>query len=338
MADNVLHFLPVLTIVFTANLFKPVANESVGGNLLDQCRNVRCRAGRECRVLSTGSAECICRSHCPSRQHPVCGSDGILYENHCELHRQACLGGHHITPEKSGFGNGSNTTSSSSCINNPWAKFKRQLQKDIEDMRQRENMEIKVPRACHQNERDRTREMLISWVQLVGKKFIQGIDNKDLLSVADLMKKHFHAIDTDSGNSNGFVDMDEWLKYFYDHRSIHSNTKSRRRLTHLEKLRKLCFEALIEEGDRDQDWRLNEAEFATLLDPNYEPSRKYCKKEKKKYEDGTKIKVDCNGCTCSCGKWICTSKLCQEEHFSDSDLLTNDEKDFYDYDDMDNVI
>ena len=40
--------------------------------------------------------------------------------------------------------------------------------------------------------------------------------------------------------------------------------------------RKLCFEALIEEGDRDQDWRLNEAEFATLLDPNYEPSRK-CK-------------------------------------------------------------
>ena len=40
--------------------------------------------------------------------------------------------------------------------------------------------------------------------------------------------------------------------------------------------RKLCFEALIEEGDRDQDWRLNEAEFATLLDPDYEPSRK-CK-------------------------------------------------------------
>ena len=60
-----------------------------------------------------------------------------------------------------------------------------------------------------------------------------------------------------------------------------------------------------------------------------------CKREKRNYEDGTKIKVDCNGCTCSCGKWICTSKLCQEEHpFNREDMSEND---FYNYADMDNI-
>ena len=60
-----------------------------------------------------------------------------------------------------------------------------------------------------------------------------------------------------------------------------------------------------------------------------------CKREKRNYEDGTKIKVDCNGCTCSCGKWICTSKLCQEEHlFNKEDVSEND---FYNYADMDNI-
>ncbi|KAI4819232.1 hypothetical protein KUCAC02_004488, partial [Chaenocephalus aceratus] len=28
---------------------------------------------------------------------PVCGSDGKLYQNHCELHRASCLQGHRIT-------------------------------------------------------------------------------------------------------------------------------------------------------------------------------------------------------------------------------------------------
>ena len=40
--------------------------------------------------------------------------------------------------------------------------------------------------------------------------------------------------------------------------------------------RKLCIEALVEEGDQDQDWRLSASEFFRLMDENYEPSNK-CK-------------------------------------------------------------
>ena len=40
--------------------------------------------------------------------------------------------------------------------------------------------------------------------------------------------------------------------------------------------RKLCIEALVEEGDRDQDWRLTISEFMNLMDPEYQPSSK-CK-------------------------------------------------------------
>ena len=33
----------------------------------------------------------------------VCGSDGVSYDNHCLLHRAACLAGDHISPLHSGF-------------------------------------------------------------------------------------------------------------------------------------------------------------------------------------------------------------------------------------------
>ena len=42
---------------------------------------------------SIGIAVCICQRKCPERKHPVCGSDGVAYENHCELHREACIQG-----------------------------------------------------------------------------------------------------------------------------------------------------------------------------------------------------------------------------------------------------
>jgi len=58
------------------------------------CSSVRCRPGRECRVLSSGAAECVCASSCAAgRGKSVCGSDGVLYESHCELHREACITG-----------------------------------------------------------------------------------------------------------------------------------------------------------------------------------------------------------------------------------------------------
>lgn len=49
-----------------------------------------CTKGRECRVNDLGEAECICQRWCAHRKKPVCGNDGIIYENHCLLHRASC--------------------------------------------------------------------------------------------------------------------------------------------------------------------------------------------------------------------------------------------------------
>lgn len=49
-----------------------------------------CGNGEECVVIK-GNAECICQRQCPKVRKVVCGSDGKLYANHCELHRAACI-------------------------------------------------------------------------------------------------------------------------------------------------------------------------------------------------------------------------------------------------------
>ncbi|KAM8938704.1 follistatin-related protein 5 [Pelodytes ibericus] len=56
------------------------------------CENKYCGLGRHCVVSQeTGQAECTCMEHCKPHYKPVCGSDGEFYENHCEVHRAACL-------------------------------------------------------------------------------------------------------------------------------------------------------------------------------------------------------------------------------------------------------
>lgn len=64
----------------------------------DPCLDFDCPKGRQCFLnTTTGLAECMCRPSCKKHLNPVCGSDGILYDNHCELHRSACITGHHIS-------------------------------------------------------------------------------------------------------------------------------------------------------------------------------------------------------------------------------------------------
>jgi hypothetical protein len=56
----------------------------------DPCLVKYCGKGRECQI-SRGVAQCVCQRRCRKRQKLVCGTDGLLYANHCELHRTACL-------------------------------------------------------------------------------------------------------------------------------------------------------------------------------------------------------------------------------------------------------
>lgn len=57
----------------------------------DPCLIHYCAKGRECMVNAKGLPECVCQRDCPYRKKPICGTDGMVYENHCELHRAACI-------------------------------------------------------------------------------------------------------------------------------------------------------------------------------------------------------------------------------------------------------
>ena len=57
---------------------------------LDPCINVLCRTGQEC-VSVSGMVVCVCKKSCPAHENPICGSNGMTFPNHCELHKTACL-------------------------------------------------------------------------------------------------------------------------------------------------------------------------------------------------------------------------------------------------------
>ncbi|XP_040832514.1 follistatin-related protein 4 [Ochotona curzoniae] len=86
------------------------------GGLLASCGKKFCSRGSRC-VFSqaTGEAECRCLEACRPSYLPVCGSDGRFYENHCELHRAACLQGKKlsITHSKNCFLQGDTCTMAS---------------------------------------------------------------------------------------------------------------------------------------------------------------------------------------------------------------------------------
>ncbi|XP_012506771.1 PREDICTED: follistatin-related protein 4 [Propithecus coquereli] len=67
------------------------------GGLPASCGKKFCGRGSRCVLVSeTGRPACRCLEACRPSYVPVCGSDGRFYENHCELHRAACLLGKKI--------------------------------------------------------------------------------------------------------------------------------------------------------------------------------------------------------------------------------------------------
>ncbi|XP_076032661.1 follistatin-related protein 5-like isoform X3 [Oratosquilla oratoria] len=59
----------------------------------DPCMAHFCERGRMCRLDKAGIPQCVCKPFCSRHRKMVCGTDGKLYLNHCELHRAACLMG-----------------------------------------------------------------------------------------------------------------------------------------------------------------------------------------------------------------------------------------------------
>ncbi|KAM6222442.1 follistatin-related protein 4 [Rhynchocyon petersi] len=71
--------------------FEVTRREGLRG-LLASCGKTFCSRGSRCVWdEETGQPECRCLEDCRPSFLPVCGSNGQFYENHCELHRAACL-------------------------------------------------------------------------------------------------------------------------------------------------------------------------------------------------------------------------------------------------------
>lgn len=66
----------------------------------DPCLVHYCMKGHECTLTETGEATCVCQRQCNLHRKLVCGSDGHIYPNHCELHRAACITKTAITIER----------------------------------------------------------------------------------------------------------------------------------------------------------------------------------------------------------------------------------------------
>ncbi|XP_046440926.1 follistatin-related protein 5-like isoform X3 [Daphnia pulex] len=91
----------------------------------DSCSSLFCGRGRECQMNSQGHPECVCVRKCRRHHKLICGTDGILYSSHCELHRSACLSNQPIAIDHTYLclrrreGNKSSGDSSSSSSSSP---------------------------------------------------------------------------------------------------------------------------------------------------------------------------------------------------------------------------
>ncbi|XP_070549405.1 follistatin-related protein 1-like isoform X1 [Ptychodera flava] len=248
---------------------------------------VQCGSGRECVEDENGEPTCECIKKCPPREAPVCATNGKSYDNHCELHRAACLEGVKLHIEHDGR-----------CAYVP----------------------TKAPQSkpvvCYQNDRDRLRQKMIDW--MVAEEIPDGWFSEGK-SYNEVLKSFFNKYDQ---TGDGKLDSNEMLKLVEGNDTAKTIDAEIEEIvdeveSENEILRGLCVDALIDIGDEDADWVLNLKEFENCMDPEFSPPHRRCSLEDEFYEDGAETKVNCNSCVCACGNWVCTAMICDE---SDGDM------------------
>lgn len=253
--------------------------KDAAGTQSDVCETVFCGAGRECSIMADGNPTCVCKKECPNHNHTVCGSDGRTYENHCLMHRAACLKGVKITKLHKG-----------PCI-------------EVKKEDKVEAVFKTSPLVCYQTERDALRQLLIDWFR--GKVQEHGWFRRGK-NYTEVIVENFRHCDS---NKDDKLNAPEFVGCVEKNETI-SNT-GMGNTAHI--IRGLCVDALIVMSDHDSDWELDLKEFQECLDPNFEPPKKKCSLENQTYEDGAETKVDCNKCVCACGNWVCTASHCDKK-------------------------
>jgi len=294
----------------------------------EDCSTVRCRPGRQCLESPPGLVQCVCAPSCPDHWKPVCGSDGVSYDNHCLLHRAACLQEIHISPIHEGFCSGDREAliARQEFIQQLalWDDEEASTSTSTTTTTITSQATVPLPDACFQNDRDRLREFIINWFQIIGKKQKW---HRPGMAWEEELREHFNAIDglplPDAGQKGSVkgdsaLDSGEILSYLSRNKTIGARAL---------KMRQLCLDALVEEGDLDFDWRLSFSEFSHLLAPDYIPSRAICRLRGKSFDDGAETRVECNGCVCACGKWVCTSEMCPQGYRRDIGKEGDDDDD-----------
>jgi len=264
---------------------------------ISSCGDTVCRPGRECVPVS-GVPTCVCRSTCPDHWSPVCGSDGVSYDNHCALHKAACDSSTHITPTHRRF-----------CRGDSEALIARQeFITQLALLNEPSSLRVPLPDACFENDRNRLREFLLSWLLLSAKKeswYIPG------MSKGEELWGHFYSADEDRDQGISSTELQDYLS--------RNKTSTGRHKTENDKLRMLCLAALIEEADVDKNNKMEFPEFRRIMKDSFTPSRKVCSLpgSRYRYADGAEHVVRCNACVCACGKWVCTDNICNDDEEED---------------------
>lgn len=241
----------------------------------DPCANVYCRAGQEC-IIEEGNATCQCISRCPDHKKTVCGSDGITYPSHCELHRTACVMNKKIAIETNG------PCADIYPTQPPTGKVHKSK-----------------PVVCYEHNRDDLRNRLILWLKFQG----EVVDESD--GDHDIFKKYFDAMDEDK---NAKLSRKEFAQLIKSNDTVAQMPGADQFINPV--LQGLCADALIAISDEDADWELTFHEFMKCVDPAFKPPKERCELEGEYYNDGAEIPAKCNTCVCACGHWVCTALNC----------------------------
>jgi len=270
----------IMALAFFLFFLRPAKGFTLSAS---SCATLMCRPGRECRQQPGSAPHCACVLRCPEHWKPVCGSDGESYDNHCLLHRAACLSGAPVSPLHPGF-----------------CRKERKIKLELEDWRQHQTTSSpppSTPSACLQKDRDDLRSLIQHW-------FLTHNASETT------WQRIFSSLDS---NDDGFLDSEEMFSRISSDKMSESSNMFHidSEMMAVEK-RQLCVDALVEEGDINLDWRLNVQEFSQLFDSSYIPSDKSCNLNGLDYQDGRTTSLECNSCVCACGKWICTSEKCPQ--------------------------